>query len=76
LRLDFEKQKQRCVLEKRARHLSDALQLLSVKHGRFCKLAKESKTILITSDKALAKAAKSEDLRVWNCEKKSEPPDC
>ena len=56
--------------------LSDALQLLSVKHGRFCKLAKEPKTILITSDKALAKAAKSEDLRVWNCEKKSEPPDC
>lgn len=55
--------------------LSDALQLLSVKHGKFCKLAKESKTVLITSDGALAKAAKTEGLRVWNCEKESEPPD-
>jgi predicted nucleic acid-binding protein len=54
--------------------LSDALQLLSVKHGKFCKLAKESKTVLITSDKALAKAAKTEGLPVWNCEKESEPP--
>jgi predicted nucleic acid-binding protein len=55
--------------------LSDALQLLSVKHGKFCKLAKESKTVLITSDRALAKAAKTEGLRVWNCERESEPPD-
>jgi predicted nucleic acid-binding protein len=55
--------------------LSDALQLLGVKHGKFCKFAKESKTMLITSDGALAKAAKTEGLRVWNCEKDSKPPD-
>jgi predicted nucleic acid-binding protein len=54
--------------------LSDALQLITVKHGKFCKLAKESKTVLITSDQSLAKAAEAEGLRVWNCEKESEPP--
>ena len=48
--------------------------MLSVKHGKFCKLAKESKTVLVTSDRALAKAAKTEGLRVWNPEKESEPP--
>ena len=56
--------------------LSDALQLVSVKFGKFCKLTKESKTVLITSDQLLAKAAKAEGLRVWNPEKESEPPDC
>ena len=56
--------------------VSDALQLLSVKYGKFCKLAKESKTVLITSDQSLAKAAKAEGLCVWNPEKESEPPDC
>jgi len=55
--------------------LSDALQLVTVKHGKFCKLAKESKTILATSDQSLAKAAQAEGLRVWNCEKESKPPD-
>jgi predicted nucleic acid-binding protein len=60
--------------EKHGLDLSDALQLLSVKHGKFCKLAKESKTVLVTSDRALAKAAKTEGLRVWNPEKESEPP--
>jgi predicted nucleic acid-binding protein len=54
--------------------LSDALQLLGVKHGKFCKLAAESKTVLITSDRSLAKAARTEGLRVWNCETDSEPP--
>jgi predicted nucleic acid-binding protein len=56
--------------------VSDALQLLSVKHGKFCKLAKESKTVLITSDRSLANAAVAEGLRVWNPEKESEPADC
>jgi len=55
--------------------LSDALQLLSVKDGKFCKLAVESKTVLVTSDKALAEAAKAEGLQVWNPEKESKPPD-
>jgi predicted nucleic acid-binding protein len=55
--------------------VSDALQLLSVKHGNFCKLSEESKTVLVTSDRSLAKAAVAEGLRVWNLEKESEPPD-
>lgn len=55
--------------------LSDALQLLSVKHGTFSKLEKESKTVLVTSDGALAKAAEVEGLRVWNPEKQSGPSD-
>jgi predicted nucleic acid-binding protein len=55
--------------------LSDALQLVGVKHGKFCKLAKESKTVLITADRSLAKAAKTEGLRVWNCEEEPGLPD-
>ena len=54
--------------------LSDALQLVGLKHGRFRKLVKESKTVLITADRSLAKAAKTEGLRVWNCEEEPEPP--
>jgi predicted nucleic acid-binding protein len=47
---------------------SDALQLVNVKHGRFSKLARSSKTLLITADRDLASAAKTKGLRVWNCE--------
>jgi predicted nucleic acid-binding protein len=54
--------------------LSDALQLVTVKHGIFCKAIAESKTVLVTSDGALVKAAEAEGLRVWNPEKASEPP--
>lgn len=46
--------------------LSDAFQLLSVKEGFFSRMSGESKTILVTADKKLAKAARSEGLRVWN----------
>ena len=53
--------------------LSDALQLLTVKYGKFCKMVKESKTLLITADRSLAKAAKIEGLLVWNPEKESKP---
>ena len=53
--------------------LSDALQLLTIKHGKFRKLVKESKTLLITADGSLAKAAEIEGLLVWNPEKESKP---
>lgn len=53
--------------------LSDALQILSVKAGRFSSLAGDSQTILITADKALAKAARAEGLRVWYCIGEPEP---
>jgi predicted nucleic acid-binding protein len=53
---------------------SDALQLWSIKRGRlspFVDLTKpnvhKSALILITADKGLAAAAKSEGINVWNC---------
>jgi len=46
--------------------LSDAFQIISVKHGYFSPLVKESTTVLVTADKELAKAARAEGLRVWS----------
>jgi predicted nucleic acid-binding protein len=54
--------------------LSDSLQLVSVKHGKFKSFVQESKTVFITADRALATAARKEGLRVWNCEDESQPP--
>ena len=54
--------------------LSDSLQLVTVKHGRFRKFAEESKTVLVTADRASASAARNEGLRVWNCEEEAQPP--
>ena len=54
--------------------LSDAIQLLTVKHGKFRHGVDESKTLLITADRALAAAGKAEGLRVWNCQTESTPP--
>ena len=54
--------------------LSDALQLLTVKYGKFRHLVAESKTLLITADRDLASAAEAEGLRVWNCETEPTPP--
>ncbi len=46
---------------------SDSLQIISVKHGFFSTMIDESKTILVTADKNLASAARTEGLRVWDC---------
>jgi len=54
--------------------LSDSLQLVSVKHGRFHSFVKESKTVFITADRALVSAARAEGLRAWNCEREAKPP--
>jgi predicted nucleic acid-binding protein len=54
--------------------LSDSLQLVSVKHGKFSSWVQESKTLLITADGDLESAARTEGLRVWNCEKEATPP--
>jgi predicted nucleic acid-binding protein len=54
--------------------LSDAVQLVGLKYGRFCHFVQESKPVLITADRALATAAETEGLRVWNCEETVEPP--
>ncbi len=46
--------------------LSDAFQIHSVKEGFFSRLTGDSKTLLVTADRELAKAAKAEGLRVWS----------
>lgn len=53
--------------------LSDAFQIHSVKEGFFSDAARESKTILVSADKKLVKAARSEGLRVWNLMNESMP---
>ena len=53
--------------------ISDAFQILSVKDGYFQGLVDGSKTILATADAKLAKAAKAEGIRVWNCLKEEAP---
>jgi predicted nucleic acid-binding protein len=46
--------------------LSDAFQILSVQKDFASVLSGESQTILVTADKSLAAAARSEGLKVWN----------
>jgi len=53
--------------------LSDAFQILSVKKGYFSVLANESSTVLVTADKELADAARTEGLRTWNLMKEPAP---
>lgn len=47
--------------------LIDALQIYTLKHGRFSKLAGPSKSLLLTADISLGKAASAEGFDVWNC---------
>jgi len=58
--------------KKHSLDLSDSFQIMSVKKGYFSVLSGQSKTILVTADAGLAKAAKSEQVRVWNI--MTEPP--
>lgn len=47
--------------------ISDALQIVTLKKGRYSKFVEESQSLLITADADLAKAARSEGLKVWDC---------
>lgn len=47
--------------------LSDALQLYTIKHGKYSHLGPESASILITADAPLATAARTMGIRAWNC---------
>ncbi|MCR4347851.1 MAG: type II toxin-antitoxin system VapC family toxin [Sulfuricaulis sp.] len=47
--------------------ISDAFQLLTLKHGMYAPLEGESRPTLVTADKRLAKAAISEGLQAWDC---------
>lgn len=50
----------------------DCIQIITILHGRYSVLSADSKSILITADQDLAKAASAEGARVWDCT--SEPP--
>ena len=45
----------------------DCFQIVTALHGRARVLVGESKSILITADRELAKAARAEGARVWEC---------
>ena len=53
--------------EKHALDLSDGCQLLTLRSGQLSHLEGDSRPILITADKKLAKAARSEGLTAWDC---------
>lgn len=56
----------KAIAERNRLDLSDAFQILSVKKGYFSVLVNESSTVLVTADKELAEAARTEGLRAWN----------
>jgi len=53
--------------------ISDAFQIISVKEGYFSHLTNDSQTVLVTADKLLAKAAKTEGIKSWYCLGEPEP---
>jgi hypothetical protein len=59
--------------EKYGLDLSDAFQLLSMKAGFGAVAHGQSRPLLITADKNLAKAARTENLRVWDVLNEHEP---
>lgn len=53
----------------------DCLQIVTILQGRFRIFDGPSKSILITADRELAKAARSEGARVWECSTEDPPPE-
>jgi hypothetical protein len=53
--------------------LSDAFQLLSLQAGYFAHLIGDSATLLVTADEALAHAARTRHLPVWDCQREAMP---
>jgi len=51
----------------------DVFQIVTILHGKFHVLGPDSKSILITADKDLAKAARAEGARVWECTSEPAP---
>jgi hypothetical protein len=45
----------------------DCFQIVTIMRGRFAALGPNSKSILITADRGLAKAAREEGAKVWEC---------
>jgi len=61
------------IAEKYDLDVSDALQIFTVKHGKWANFTDDSQTIFITADKRLQQAACAEGVRVWNCEQEKQP---
>jgi len=51
----------------------DAIQIVTLLQGRYRGLVEGSQSILITADKELAKAARFEGARVWECTTEHKP---
>ena len=51
----------------------DAIQVVTVVRGRFAGLVGGSQTVLITADRELARAARAEGCRVWECTTEAAP---
>ncbi len=47
--------------------VSDAYQLVTLKHGGLSRMEGGSRPILVTADRSLAVAARAEGLRAWDC---------
>lgn len=51
----------------------DCFQIVTIMHGRFAVLGPNSQSILITADRDLAKAARAEGAKVWECTSEAAP---
>lgn len=51
----------------------DAMQMVTVMKGKYSVYSSDSKSLFITADKDLAKAAKKEGILVWDCIDKPVP---
>lgn len=51
----------------------DCFQIVTVLHGQYRVLVDESQSMLITADRELAKAARGEGARVWECTSEPAP---
>jgi predicted nucleic acid-binding protein len=47
--------------------LSDALQLATIKQGKYSHMGPNSAAVLVTADAKLARAAEAEGIRAWDC---------
>ena len=52
----------------------DCLQIITILKGKFRIFAGPSQSVLITADRELAKAARTEGARVWECSSEDPPP--
>ena len=51
----------------------DCFQIITLIYGKNNFMVADSKSILITADRALAKAARAEDVKVWECTSEPAP---